>query len=303
MTVNSVNVPNPQNNNADRAMYVWVPQVGGASDPLGSDSNQQTLFNFCSLNGVNVVFLDMWRYLGGSNWNTNNQQTVKKFISVAHASGIRVMALAGDTGWPSNQQWVMRNILRRISNFNSMSDAVSSSYEGGAFDGVIFDVEYWTASYTEDDVKGFLNLMKAAKSYLNIPVGCFVAWWQIDPNSSALNLTYDGVTQIEGKHIADVADFVSVACYKNTAANQISCFQQWYDYLSDGAHVGSLWCTSITDSGQPAGTSYWTGFPGAKAAMEAAHTTISNQFIPSPCYDTIFRGQAIQAYASYSQMT
>src|SRR5579884_1756419 len=110
MTVTAVTVPVPQNNNAERAMYVWIPTVGGSGDPLSSDANMQSLLNFCSNNGVNTLFLDTWGYLGGGNWSAAHSTTVQKFLHYAAASGIRVHALAGNTDWGHNQQWVANNV-------------------------------------------------------------------------------------------------------------------------------------------------------------------------------------------------
>lgn len=305
MAVNPLaNPPSPQNSNMDRAMFVWIPQVGGANDPLASDASQNALLGFCGANGVNVIFLDIWRYLGGGNWSAANQSVMKKFCAVAHASGIRVMALAGNSDWGQNQQWVMRNIIKPIEQFNSMGEMVSTTYEGGWFDGLMFDVEYWTVpGYTAADPQGLCDLMIAARRFLNIPVGCFATQWLADGASAALSFSWNGgVSQLEGLNLMEAADFVCVGCYNNNSATQIGMLSHWFSYASQSGKNFGLWCGSETGQGLGA-QSYWTGAAGAKATMETAHTAISAAYMVAPNTNASFRGQSIDAYASYSLMT
>lgn len=304
MTVSAVSIPVPPNSNMDRAMFVWVPQVGGSTDPLGSDNNMQSLLNFCSSNGVNVIFLDMWVYLGGANWSTAHAQTFQKFIHFAHASGIRVMALGGNTDWGHNQQWVMNNITRHVAQYNAYC-VNNSTYPNGQFDGVILDAEYWTVSgYTDVEPIGMCDLMNAMRSELHLPVGFAPTEWLTDPNSAALTFTYDGYTGLEGYHLMNNADFCAVQCYSNNASTQEGFLQNWFNYASQSGlklNLG-LYCVSLTDSGQGS-ASYWTGNTGAKAAMEVNHTTISTYFTAAPNTNCSFKGQAIEQYSSYSQMS
>lgn len=305
MTVSAVSIPVPPNSNMDRAMFVWVPQVGGASDPMSSDSNMQSLLNFCSNNGVNVIFLDIWVYLGGSNWSTAHAQTFQKFIHYAHASGIRVMALGGNTDWGHNQQWVMNNITRHIAQYNAYC-VNNSTNPNGQFDGVILDAEYWTVNgYTSVEPIGMCDLMNAMRSELRLPIGFAPTEWLADSSSAALSVTYDGYTGLEGYILMQNADFCAVQCYSNSATTQEGYLQNWFNYASQtGLKLNlGLYCVSLTDSGQSAGTSYWTGSAGAKATMETNHTTISTYFTGSPNTNCSFKGQAIEQYSSYSQMT
>jgi hypothetical protein len=303
MAVSAVTPPTPPNVNAERAMFVWVGTPGNSNDPLSTDARMQSLLNFCAANGVNLLFLDMWGYLGGGNWTTARYQAVQKFIHYAHASGILVYALAGNTDWAHNQQWVMANITRRIAEYQAIADASSTTNISGAFDGVMLDVEYWvTPSYTETEVIGLIDLIKSMKRMLNIPVGCFLSQWQADPASDALTCTYAGDTALEGLLIMRNVDCVAVGCYSNNSTTQISMFQKWFDDAAvpgDDRNTGA-WCCSITDSGQPAGTSY-SG--GTKATMETNHATISAAFCAAPNTNAVFRGQCVQAYTSYSAMS
>lgn len=308
MAVNAVSPPTPPNGDLERAMFVWVGTPGSAGDPLSTDAKMQSLLNFCSTNGVNVLFLDIWNYLGGANWTTARYQSMQKFIHYAHASAIQVWALAGNTDWGKNQQWVMTNVVRRLAQYQALANSSSTTNIGAAFDGVMLDCEYWTLpGYDATDVVGLVDLMKSMRRTLNIPVGCFTSQWQADPASAALTVTYDGDTALEGLILARNADAVAVACYSNngggsSGSTQIAMFQAWFDDEAVPAANKNrgAWCCSITDSGQPAGTSYWGG---TKALMEQNHTAISNAFTGAPNTNAVFRGQAVQAYASYASMS
>lgn len=299
MTVNALSSPpSPQNSNMDRAMFVWVGTVGSANDPLSTDAKQNTLITFCGNNGVNVLFLDIWTYLGGGNWSAANRDTMKKFIAVCHASGIRVMALTGNSDWGHNLQWVGKNIIKRIAEFNSAGESVATTYEGAWFDGVMYDVEYWTVGgyNAQAELPGFLDLMRSTKQVLGIPVGCFSTQWLVT-SGAAQSCTYGGVTQLEGYHLMDVADHVAVACYNNSGSTQISMMQASMDYATGSVGKAGLWCGSETGTGL--GNQSYNG--GTKATMETQHTLVSAQFAVTGSLS--FRGQCIDAYASYSTMS
>ncbi len=312
MTITALTSPPvPPNSNADRAMFVWINgAAGNTADPLKNDTSIQSLITFCGNNNVNLVFLDIYSYLGGSNWNPAQ---VARAVRYLHASGIRVYALAGNTDWGHNQQWVAANILRKLAAYQTIQDGLTisglSGTGGAAFDGLIYDVEYWTGSYTSVEPIGLCDLMNASRKYLDIPVGCFATQWLADSSSAALTLIYNGVNQLEGLHLIDNADFVAVAAYFNTSTQQISQFANWYNYASVTALARNfgLFCGSETESG--ASGTYWTGMSGAKAAMETAHTSISSNFTTSPNTNMVFRGQCIDPYSpaspnsGYAQMT
>lgn len=315
MTVSAVTIPTPPNSNLSRAMFVWLGSAGSAQDDLSSDANMQSLLNLCSTRGVNTLFLDMWGYLGGGNWSTAHAQTFQKFIHFAHASGIRVMALAGNTDWGHNQQWVMNNIVRHIANYQAYC-VNNSTNPNAQFDGVCLDAEYWTVpGYTTDEPIGMCDLMVAMKRILHIPVGFCPTWWLADSSSAALSFSYDGgPNQLEGLNLMQVADFCVVQSYSNAVSGsgntQVSMFQPWFNFASQtglGLNCG-LFCASLTDNTGTSGTTYWTGMSGALSAMEANHTTISNTFMASPNTNAAFLGQAIEQYnlaggSSYKDMT
>lgn len=305
MAVNALaNRPVPPNSNMSRAMYVWVGSTA-LLDPIDVDADQQSLLNFCGTNGINVLFLDMWRYLGGSNWTAAKVARVKLFLDAAHRSGIKVYALAGDLGWATVQQWVMKNIVEPLMAYNAMCTKPSEQ-----FDGMMLDVEYWqdeTAYPPSVHLPGFCDLVKAIKQRSDgeLSVGCFSAFYLKDNTSTRAAVTYNGKSAQDGEHMMDACDFVVVGAYRDHAADggaevgpgQISLFQPWYDYASqEGKNIG-LYCGSETISITPA---YITYHGATKATMETEHTLVSNAFKVDA--NAVFMGQAVHSYDGYKVM-
>jgi hypothetical protein len=301
--------PSPANSNAERGMTVWINgSAGNANDPLKSDSTIQSLINFCGNNGVNVVFLDIYPYIGGGNWSSSNATQLARAVHYLRTSYIKVIAMAGNNDWGHNQQWVAKNILKAIQQYDQWCDQSSNSMSH--FDGLAYDVEYWTVTgYGSTEPIGLCDLMNASRALLNIPVGCFATQWLADGTSAALTITYNGVTQLEGLCLMDNSDFVVVMDYFATSSQQISQFSNWFNYASTtGAkkNIG-LYCGAETTSGVTG--SYWTGSSGAKSAMETAQTSVSSQFTAAPNTNMSFLGASIDPYYSptgpsgWSQMT
>lgn len=303
MAVNPLTTrPNPPNNNLARAMFVWVTSQA-SQDPIDTDSDQQALLNFCGTNGVNVLFLDIWRYLGGTNWTAAKVSKMRQFLDVAHRSGIRVYALCGDLGWGTNHSWVMANIVEPLIAFNAMGTAQSHQ-----FDGVCLDVEYWADEQNNPpatNLPGLCDLIKAIKSRSDgeLAVGCFAAFYLCDGARPAID--YNGKLQADGYHMMDTADFVVVGTYRDHAEDggsesgpgQITLFQPWYDYASQQGKNLGLYAGSETIDIQPA---YITYSGGTKAAMEAQHTLISAAFTSTT--NSSFIGMAVHSYDGYKVM-
>lgn len=269
-------------------MFVWLNP-----DPLDTDQEQQDLIDFCGTQGVNTLFLDIWSYLGGSNWSNANRDRMKQFLGVAQASGIRVYALAGNVDWGQNHAWVMKNIVQPVINFNAMT--------GAAFDGFILDVEYWTneTSYPPaDHLPGLLDLVKAIQKTSALPVGLFSAFYLKDNTSTRSNVSYAGKSAQDGEHMIDVADFVVVGAYRDDADDQEDLFDPWYDYAKGEGRNCGLYCGSETIDITPANITY---HGATKAAMETEHTQISNTY--SKTTDAVFLGQAVHNYDAWDDMT
>src|SRR5918911_497536 len=90
--------PSPPDNNLVRSMWVWIT-AQASQNPLDTDSAQQALLTFCGANGINVLYLDVFRYLGSTNGSAHKTARMRQFVAAAHTSGIRVYAMGGNIDW------------------------------------------------------------------------------------------------------------------------------------------------------------------------------------------------------------
>lgn len=302
MTITILSAPPvPPNSNLGRGMYVWVTSNSN-QDPLNTDVKINSLLSFCGTQGVNYLFLDMWQYLGGSNWTSAKLVTLRKFIDGAHRSGIKVWTLAGNTDWGTNHSWVATNILKNLLWFQNGTTANTNN-----FDGVMLDVEYWTDINYDNptNAAGFCDLMKMFRTTLNIPVGCFAGFFLKDSAGTRPSFIYNGKSAQDGEHIMDNSDLTVVGAYRNHANDngtdgygQITLFQPWYNYASQSGKNIPLMCGSETINTTP---SYVTYFGATKASMETEHTIISNTFRVTG--NSSFVGQAVHSYDGWKAMT
>ena len=89
--------PQPPSGVPHRAMFFWSGAVDN-EDPFDTDSEVNSLISFLDeLNvGCNTIFLDIWRYLGGSNWTNAHRNRLYTVLDGLKRSGCRVYALAGN---------------------------------------------------------------------------------------------------------------------------------------------------------------------------------------------------------------
>lgn len=292
----------PPNSNNSRAMFCY------GLTAFDTDNHLQTLLNFCCNNGVNVIFLDMYPSIGGANWTSAHLTRLQTALDNLHKSGIKVYAYAGDPSYTYNQQWFLKNIIGAIMRYQDVATSVTHR-----FDGLILDTEYWTDANQQASVAcpQLCDLMRAAKKILNLPVGCFAAFFLKDSTGTRPSFTYQGKTAQDGEFLMDNADFVVVGAYRNHAQDnqtdgpgQITFFTPWFTYASaQGENLG-LYCGSETQNQTP---SYITYFGMTKTQMEAQHTLISQAFVAAGTLaapaNSVFLGQAIDEYVSWAAMS
>lgn len=298
MAVNPVTPPVPQNNNVIRAVYNYLNP-----DNIGTDVKLQAFLNFLSANGANLVFQDIYAWLGGANWSAANLAKIQKAVNYMHLSGIKVFAYAGNTDWGQNQQWVQKNIIYPLLKYQDLAPTIPYR-----FDGLHLDVEYWTDGGIQASVAcpQLCDLARNLRKTLDLPIGCFAAFYLKDNTGTRPSFSYQGKTAQDGEFLMDNFDQVVVGAYRNHAQDngtdgpgQISLFQPWYDYMNQpGKNVGLL-CASECGNIQPA---YSTYFGMTRAQMEAQHALISSAFVPSPSPQSVFLGQAIDTYAAWNAM-
>jgi len=300
MAVNPVTPPIPQNSNVIRAMYNYL----SPDNTIDTDPHLQTLLNFCSSNGANVIFQDIYSYLGGANWTAAKLLRMQTAVNNMHLSGIKVYAYAGNTDWGKNQQWVQKNIIYPFMKYQDLA-----STNTRMFDGMHLDIEYWTDAGQSADVAcpQLCDLGRNIRKTIGLPVSCFAAFYLKDTSGTRPSFSYQGKTAQDGEFLMDNFDQVVVGAYRNHANDngtdgpgQISFFQPWYDYQNQaGKNVGVL-CASECANISPAYTTY---FGMTRTAMEAQHALISSAFSPSPSTNSVFLGQAIDSYSSWSAMS
>ncbi len=291
------NRPVPPNADPHRAMFMWVTSTA-SQDPLDTDNDQQAVMTHCAAVGCNVLFLDIWRYLGGANWTTAKVTRMKQFLDLAHRSGIKVYALAGDLGWGTSHQWVMKNIIEPLCAYNALCQQASQQ-----FDGIVLDVEYWAdevAYPPATNLPGLCDLIHAIKVRGDgkLAVGVFAAFYLKDNTGTRPNLDYKGKSAQDGEHLMDAADFVVVGAYRDTAAEQIALFEPWYDYASQvGLNLG-LYCGAETIDVQPSNITY---FGQGKAYMESQFTVISAT--EKVATNAAYIGIAVHSYDGWKAMS
>lgn len=297
MALNTLtNKPVPPDSTVMRGMYLWVPAA--PNNPLDTLAEQQTIITFCGTYYVNCIFLDIYRYLGGDNWSNNNVLVIRHFLEACHASGIQVHAVAGDVGYGTAQNWVMTNIVRPVSDFNA-----KARYSSQRFDGLHYDVEYWTDEVTyppATNLPGLCDLMVATRRVCGpgFKVSCFSASHLKDNTATRTVVTYRGNDKQDGAHMMDVADFVVVATYADSGANQITLFQPWYDYASVAGVNAQLFAASETTNVAPGSITY---YGDTKTNMATAHAAIASAFRAGG--NSVFLGQVVHDYVGWSAMT
>ncbi len=309
MTVTAVTPPVAPNGDIERAMFAYL-----SPDPLGTDANMQALLNFCSTVGVTRLFMDMYNYLGGGNWTTTHQTRFELLCQMAHESGIRVYAYAGNTTWGESSltSWVVANIIRPLQKYQSLCTLPSQ-----LLDGLVFDVEYWTDDTQTASVvcPGLCDLMWRTREMLQMPgtkfeVGCTAAYWLADTTNTRASFSYQGKTAQDGIFLMDNADFVVVLDYFNNAtANSNGAgieadHTAWNNYatsLFESAPVkgpAKLFVGVETQNETP---SYISFYGMTKAQMETQLTAVSSYFTAVGA--RAYLGACVDDYTAWSAMS
>ncbi len=271
-----------------RSLFVWVT-ANATQDPLNSNVKQDALLATCVARNIQVIYLDMYNYLGSSNGSPEKTLAVQRFIGQAYINGISVYALAGNTDWtiPATQGWVATNITQKIVDYNT------ASLPSQRFKGFLLDVEYWLdlGQNSTDAIAGYATLVGDMQVALGLPIGCFAAAWLKDNVNSLPSVLYNVKTAQDGEHIMDFADFTVVGSYRDTAIAAIDLITAWNDYaiLANRA----IYAAAETSDVAP---SYITFFGRTLTYMSAQLALIDVAFSSNSQY----KGIAIHDYDNYS---
>lgn len=279
------------NGDRGRDMFLWSAAL------VDTAQKRKDVAAFCVDRGVTRVLVAVYPWIGGSNWSQANEDALANLVFRLKVRGVAVYALGGNLGWANVVSWVETNFLTPINNFNA-------AHPNLRFSGLIIDDEYWVdeTSYPPATyVPSLCDLVDHCKSFLGMPVGCFVARFLMD--GSRADITYDGLTGVDGKHFVKWCDEIWVGSYSNIAETegeqlgQIEMMESWIDYADSDYPGRAVWSCSETlepSGGIPA----WITYDGKTLVyMEGEHTKISGYFV-----GTTFWGQAIHCYSSYRLM-
>lgn len=201
----------------------------------------QAALDFCAREGVNRIYCS-----GYSIWalgNETQKSHLRAFTSTAHASGIRVEALCGDTNWQNNPA----TVRTRIDQILALQNATPGDPQDD-FDAVHFDCEFWidaTWSAAPDEAarqqiaRNYLdNVLVNARTHLDThgAAGMDIA---VDLsthfNSSSMlpsPMLYDGVTQYFVEHVLDQVDDVVFMSYYDSVGSLLSTTSHELDWAA-----------------------------------------------------------------------
>lgn len=287
-----------------RALFVWnedddfLCRVGG-----DGWTGQQDIIDLCGARNLNQVFLGFYSKIGGLNWSEEGVGHLSTFISACHASGIGVFALAGGPNWGIFQEWVKKNIVRPISQYNAIAGP------SGQFDGLLYDVEPWTDGNLNlvDNIRGICHLLDNTRVYLQKPAGFFAAPFLCQTGHPlAAPFSFRGASLKPGEHLMNAGDFGVIGCYSDHALDdgtnpgQYDFLKPWHDYARSQSRGGiTLYCASET--GNPAGLQDWETYYGESlAAMNAQLDATTNKLASHRT--SCWAGHAIHYFNKYREM-
>ncbi|MEO7717844.1 MAG: hypothetical protein ABIY70_16715 [Capsulimonas sp.] len=269
----------PRASAATRALWVWN------GDSIVASSAQQTqFFNFVAAPyGKTANKVGKLYFFGGlvsqfssSTWTSQ----MRSFLSTAHAKGISVFYLCGDSSWATAAH--ENDGLAYVSAFLSFNAA---SAAGTRFDGFQFDVEPytlpgWPSTALEN---GLLDLLYRARNLITasgqqIPLSAAIPFWL---DQSQFNYLDRGVI--------DLTDEVAIMDYTNNATNLTSFPQAEMAYAS--AHNKPVWIGVETTNAGSTVSFYGKG----DAYMENMLTSDLTTFQSRPS----FAGYAIHDYLGW----
>jgi hypothetical protein len=270
------------NGDTHRSIWVWTKEA------IDTTNEQSDFIDFCVAQGCDTVFADAYGWIGGASWDP---VPLQQFIKSCGQAGITVYATWGNVDWgdPTVLSWVIANVVENYEEFQLLGDSTEQ------FSGMILDVEYWTDEVTyppETNLPGLLDLVKNIQAR-SIECGLFSAFYLKDNTSSRTDVTYDSKSAQDGEHMMDVADFIVVGSYRDTASAQIATFKPWHDYaVGEGAF---LYAGIETTDVSPSEITY---FGDSKSAMEEEQSIVSTEYSGSSTY----LGIAVHDYVGWAAL-
>lgn len=211
----------------DRAMWMWE----GASYSMLLNPGSRTVLDALAQDTatfgsdpVKAVYFAVGPY-AGLDVMEDDPDLLRDFIAWAHEQGYLIYAcIAGGTTPPYMGAFEQFHEVA-IRHFEQVLNYNVSSPADARFDGVNVDIEPYISPLFAQDAPSlqlqYLDLLRKMvdrrnASGLNLPFGPAIPKWY-DTSAAAGNITWNGSTKWLSEHIQDVADYISIMDYRDTA--------------------------------------------------------------------------------------
>ncbi len=271
--------------NGVRAMWVWDQA------DIATAAKRNELIGFSLTKGVNLLYL----YTG--NALVTYPDRYRALIALAHANGIRIEALDGQSDWvrSANHGYPLERI-RQVMNYNGASAA------NERFDGIHHDNEPYTLPDWETNKQSLgydyvelarksVGLLRSSGSPMTYS-GDIPFWYE------TVTVTYAGTAKELYKHILDAMDYVTIMDYRDYAEGADGIIQNGANEIAYGSTLGKKVVLGVETYDVPGNPEFVTFYQEGEAYMNAELAKVNAHYAASPSY----AGHAVHYYSTYKTM-
>lgn len=300
--------PAPQPYRQDRAIWVWEPAAYAAVlDPAARATLGRTLDDTTTFDSdpITTIYLGVGRYQG-RDLTTDHRAELADFIRWARARGYHVQAtVAGGTQPPALGALPAYQHLA-VAEFDKVLNFNLAVGPGAAFDGINVDVEpYLLPQWKEPNTQlpqQYLDLLatllaRRDAAGQSILVGPAIPRW-FDSSDCCRTITWRGVTKPLSDHVQDLADYISIMDYRDTADGGAGIIAQALHELAYATSIGKplsvvlgVETKDLAGTGDPETVTFWEE---GRTHLEAELDKVYAAFAGDPA----FAGIALHHYDS-----
>ncbi len=203
------------------SMWVW-----NTGPLLASAKAAESLFDFCSRNGLKEIYLsvDFAGSSGGVADSITDAAAYADFLSAAHLRGLRVEALSGAPSWAAGRRHEEAlDAVRAVLSFNA------AMTPDGRFDGIHFDVEpylllgFALPDYRKQILEQYLEMVAQCRDAAregHLDFTCDIPWWFFPLTADTrqqFTVIFGGKDATVGEHVTDLLSSVTIMDYRNEA--------------------------------------------------------------------------------------
>lgn len=269
-------------NPSRRAMWIWNAEL------VRDIGDTERLLNFAREKGINVF------YLYGPALLLQAPDDLRQFL--VSAEGIEVELLAGDPSWGLAD--MHPEALAFVD--NAIAFTQNSSVNQRPV-GIHLDVEPYLLDSWGTDQSGtitqYLNLLLDVKNKLissgtPLRLGVDIPFW-----FDGIEAIYNGETKPLNQHVQDIADYVVIMDYRDTAEDSDGIIAHGETELKYANEIGKLVTIGVeTNDVQPAKITF---FQEGEAVLERELSEVKQAFSEIAA----FNGFAIHDYVGYSRLS